>query len=263
MRHQGFTLVELSVVIAIIALLAGGIVMGKSVMRAAELRTVLSTLDEYTQAIGKFQEKYGELPGDMSRATQVWGAHATCPGSNLTPSVGVETCDGNGDGFIGHNPSVAPTNNWLETYRAWQHLAASGLITGRFTGVPSNTGFPSIAEGVNVADGKVTGTVVAVTRGVDAGNGTVFPSNYGNYLEFGKVSAPSGTTSWSSGGAISGKELFNLDAKIDDGLPATGKVMEYRNAARPECVSSDDPATAIYRRDLDVRSCHIIYKTGY
>lgn len=271
MRIRGFTLLELSVVLTIISLLAGGVVAGKSIMRAAEIRTILSTLDEYTQAIGHFQEKYEELPGDMSRATQVWGAHGTCPGSSATPSTGLETCDGDGNGLITHTTLVA-LPNWLETYRAWQHLAAAGMIEGRFIGVPlNNTMDFSLGINANIPDGKVPGMGVAIQHYVStAVAGIRFASDYGNVLEYGALFRETVVNNgiWPIGGAMSGREMFNFDTKVDDGRPGFGKIMTFVNGfytARglAPCTSDNDPSLANYVLTTNERTCHIIYKTGY
>jgi prepilin-type N-terminal cleavage/methylation domain-containing protein len=260
MRPRGFSLLELSVVLTIISLLAGGVIAGKSVMRAAEIRTIMSSLQEYNKALASFVEKYGELPGDMSNATTIWGSHATCPGSYLTPSVNFETCNGDGNGQVTHNSTVA-SPNWLETYRAWQHMSASGLIFGKFTGVPSAVGNPNVSIGVNIPRGGVSGMGITMQQGSNAGGWPWFPSDYNLVFEYGAVA--SGAMTWTTGGALTGGEMFNFDSKIDDGRPSTGRVMELVGSARPSCVTTDVVATAQYIQSSTQRTCHIIFKTGY
>ena len=64
-KDTGFTLIELSIVLVIIGLIVGGIVAGKDMIRAAELRALLSQKDKFTSAVNIFKGKYNAVPGDM------------------------------------------------------------------------------------------------------------------------------------------------------------------------------------------------------
>ena len=88
-----FSLVELSIVLVILGLLTGGILTGQSLIRAAEMRSIVTELQRYQTAARSFQDKYFALPGDMRNATDFWGA----PGNNLancpaTAGTGTQTC---------------------------------------------------------------------------------------------------------------------------------------------------------------------------
>src|SRR4051812_42899143 len=120
-KRSGFTLVEIAVVMAIVALLAGGVIVGQSMIRASQVRSVVSDLTRYSQAVQNFRDKYNSLPGDFSGATALWGVESgACPNGTGTPP---QTCDGNGNGNI---------DNYQESLRAWQHLANSGFIDGSY-----------------------------------------------------------------------------------------------------------------------------------
>ena len=71
-NHQsGFTLIELSIVLVIVGLIVGGVLVGRDLIKAAELRKQVSQLNEYTTAANTFMIKYGSLPGDVPYATRV------------------------------------------------------------------------------------------------------------------------------------------------------------------------------------------------
>jgi prepilin-type N-terminal cleavage/methylation domain-containing protein len=74
---SGFTLVELSIVLMIIGLLVSGILVGKDMIRAAELRSITSEKDQFQTAVNLFKNKYLGLPGDLSNATAFWGVMPT------------------------------------------------------------------------------------------------------------------------------------------------------------------------------------------
>jgi prepilin-type N-terminal cleavage/methylation domain-containing protein len=111
MKQTGFTLLELSIVIAIIGLIAGGLVAGTSLIRAAQIRAVLTQKTEFSTAVIAFNLKYNELPGDMVNATKIWGTAAACPGDETTPSTDETTCDGDGDGEIDYYYYPGPVDS--------------------------------------------------------------------------------------------------------------------------------------------------------
>ena len=132
----GFTLIELSIVLVIIGLIVGGVLVGRDMIRAAELRSIVTDVERYKTAVFTFQEKYNALPGDMADATSIWGvASGGCPNGARS---GTQTCDGDGNG------QVMP---WVpEVFLFWQHLSNAGLIAGQFSGVdgPANDGYHSV-----------------------------------------------------------------------------------------------------------------------
>ena len=68
-KNQGFTLVELSIVLVILGLLVGGVLTGQSLIRAAELRTVSTQYATFSTAVNTFRDKYFTIPGDMTNAS--------------------------------------------------------------------------------------------------------------------------------------------------------------------------------------------------
>lgn len=108
-RHNGFSLVELSIVLVILGLLTGGILAGQSLIRASELRSVGNDVGRFYTATQSFRDKYFALPGDMAIATQIWGTQDNTPGTcKTTPSTTILTCNGDGNGQILH---TAPGSN--------------------------------------------------------------------------------------------------------------------------------------------------------
>ncbi|MFM7859741.1 MAG: type II secretion system protein, partial [Flammeovirgaceae bacterium] len=68
--NKGFTLAEISIVIMIIGLLVSGILVGQDMIRAAEMRSILTEKDKIVTKVNLFRNKYLALPGDMSNATE-------------------------------------------------------------------------------------------------------------------------------------------------------------------------------------------------
>jgi prepilin-type N-terminal cleavage/methylation domain-containing protein len=65
----GFTLIEMSLVLVIIALIVGGILVGQDLIKAAEARAQISQIEKYNSAVNTFRAKFQAIPGDMAVAT--------------------------------------------------------------------------------------------------------------------------------------------------------------------------------------------------
>lgn len=89
--RSGFSLVELSIVLVILGLLTGGVLGGRALIRAAELRAITQEKEAFVTAVNTFRAKYNALPGDMRNATQFWGRADTgafsgqCAAPNTAP----------------------------------------------------------------------------------------------------------------------------------------------------------------------------------
>ncbi|MCE2927715.1 MAG: prepilin-type N-terminal cleavage/methylation domain-containing protein [Rickettsiales bacterium] len=193
-QAKGFTLVEISVVLIIIGLIIGGIVFGSSLIRSAEIKSVMSDFEKFDAAVVTFKLKYDGLPGDITNATSFF------------PVV----TDGNGDGRI----------SWLtgDTQSAWQELALAGLIQGSFSG----TGATLTRQ--NAPTGFADRAVFAIYFIDNISTAGIATANMwtGNYLE---IVRPGVSLSSDGRGIIPSLDALAMDVKIDDGRPATGRVL--------------------------------------
>ena len=229
---KGFTLIELSAVLTVVALLAGGILVGQSMFRQSQIMSAITDEQRYVKAALAFRDKYASLPGDMGNAQSYWGTSSSCTTSSTQAQTA--TCNGNGDGLINSNSCPGATAKPYENFYAWQHLADAGFIQGSYTGAQGTNAANDNEPGLNVPAARLTnagfewiGTDNSATV-VEPGAGNAsyamnshFPmSTYQQYLLFGGRSgydllAP----------ALSGSEASGIDAKIDDGLPGSGSVV--------------------------------------
>lgn len=95
---NGFTLVELSIVLVIVGLLIGGILVGQSLIESAKLNRVISQLSQYDVAVTTFYTKYKQLPGDSNLFDTTWG--------------------------WAYNNDKVTDGSCYECGRAWRHLSA-------------------------------------------------------------------------------------------------------------------------------------------
>lgn len=224
--ERGFSLVELSIVLVILGLLTGGILSGQSLIRAAEIRNVITDTQRYYAAIHAFKDKYFALPGDMTNATKFWGNIQGSASDNYTASCynapsadGKATCNGNGDGWI-----YTGTPDAEEQTLAWQHLASAGLISGAFGGGanPASIIIPSGTLPLVPPSKANTNSVWRILQANNAASTTSFALPRANYLIIYKYPAPIFS--------LRPEEAWNIDTKVDDGKPATGALLNYKGS---------------------------------
>ncbi|MFM9889335.1 MAG: type II secretion system protein [Rickettsiales bacterium] len=259
--NRGFSLVELSIVLVILGLLTGGILAGQSLIRAAELRAVSTEYSKYVTALGTFRDKYFAMPGDMSNATKFWLTATTCPGTSASPSTGTATCDGDGDGALAPN-----TANSNELFRAWQHLANAGLIEGNYTGVANSTTASNsdILFGTNIPKSKMSnsGWMLYTFGDVPASSTIYFEGSYGSILFFGA----SNPTCCPTSANLKPEEMWNVDTKLDDGKPGTGKVvtLEQNINCHDQTPGAGNLAgVASYALSVNATTCSMIFRNVF
>lgn len=272
---RGFTLIELSIVIVIVALLVGGVLVGRSLINASQLRAVTTEVNAYISALSTFRDKYNALPGDLPNAVQYWGAVAggTAEGPNTTcanlttGSSGTATCNGDNNGYIESRCGTSFGTRNYEWFRAWQHLANAGLVTGAFSGVVGPNDNEQAIIGVNVPASKLVGggwTLRGMPTGAQmCGNTNAFLSSgalpnmrYGNPLFFGGSNGSQSTIR----PILTPEDAHAIDAKIDDALPRSGNTVSWSNAQNPGCLDAGEVA---YEVTNEAISCALVILTGY
>lgn len=288
MQHRsGFTLLELSVVIVIIALIIGGIVASQNMINNAKLQAAMAEQDMYAKAIREFADKYQAMPGDMNNAATVWGTDVTggtCPANTARTALSATstdnrlTCNGNGDGMIGNWTNGATTNivtlntagatlaataSEFEWYRAWQHLSNANLIDGMYTGVRAAATTTVGALRVNIPASKVTPagwTLLHVANSAD--NNWFFIPASGHVLLLGAA-----TAAIADGAALLPADALNIDTKLDDGMPLSGNIRTNRSvhsASQALCVNAGTITTTTYTATYTTAAaCNLYFFLGF
>jgi prepilin-type N-terminal cleavage/methylation domain-containing protein len=231
--HQGFTLIELSIVLVVIGLIVGGILVGQNLISAAAVRAQITQIEKYQTATVTFREKYGYLPGDITpqAVTQF----------NFTASPTRAGVQGSGDGngeLDGNDAGNFLAYSWMqsgENLFFWEDLSANAsLIEGRLNsaygvyGLPgsSNACTSSTACSAYFPSSKIGGgAFVYVYSGYAA---SCCPSITGfgpNFFGVSFINSISNSEINGGAPALTVAQAAAIDAKIDDGKPTAGNVL--------------------------------------
>jgi prepilin-type N-terminal cleavage/methylation domain-containing protein len=112
-KQNGFSFIEISIVLVIIGLLLGGTLKGQELITGARVRHLVAQQDDIRAAYYGFLDRYRALPGDYI------AARANIPNCNACEN-------GNGNGQILTNGAI------LEYVAAWSHLSKAGFIAGSY-----------------------------------------------------------------------------------------------------------------------------------
>ena len=190
-QNKGFSLVELSIVIIIMGLLVASVTVGKDLIKAAQLRGLISQLHGFDTQVSTFQLKYNSLPGDISNANK----------------RGLGTHNGDGDGVIEDGTSDAtPDTISYEISYFWEHLNKAGFADGAY-------------------DGDETNGIVGQTfpKAKHGGGITVYGVSGLNYFHIGIGDANGTNQNFID--TLVPEDAFSVDNKIDDGFPLKGNMV--------------------------------------
>ncbi len=237
-KNAGFTLVELSIVLVIIGLLVGGILAGADLIKAAKNGKIISEREQIMTAMNTFYLKYNCIPGDCY---------------NISTYLSGET-NGDGDELI---EAASAASGPAEIFAAWKQLAAAGLYPGTFSGLNGAGNASHHATiGTNIPGSKaISKAGYCFHPGQTlSGNSTYWDGTYSNGVYAGKET----TNFINDGNALKPADAFNIDKKIDDGIPGIGKVRSIY-ASIGSCATSGSaynaPSASAYYITNDSIAC--------
>lgn len=243
-HRDGFSLIEVSIVIVIIGLLVGGITVAQGMIEGARMQAVGKERAGLLSANHMFQEKYYSLPGDFKAAEGLWGQVAAGCANFSATGLKAGTCNGNGSGKL----------STQETWGFWHHIALAGLMTHGYAGVHTAASV-AIVAGANTPQSEWADNAGWVVNyvGLKSSDATYYDGNYGHVLILGDTSLVS-----AENGVMSGEQMTKLDVKFDDGEAATGDIRAVKITFASGCVSASDYVTT-----NDDPGCSVVWLTDF
>ncbi len=229
-KNSGFTLVELSIVLIVIALVVAGILSSQTLIQNAKLLSVYDDINKFSTAFSSFRDSYKATPGDLGNL----------PGASFN-NVGTARNNGMIDWNIVLNDG---TNQTTESTLFWQHLFIAGL--NNFNPKFSSTYTEEV--GKDYAPSKITG----------AGYQPYSWNNFGyaHAITF-------RTTNDVANPSLSASEAFFLDSKYDDGKPLTGSIQFnlYWATLAPyaDCLVAGNQDYKVDVATADKKSCNLFF----
>ncbi|MDD5030540.1 MAG: prepilin-type N-terminal cleavage/methylation domain-containing protein [Rhodoferax sp.] len=184
-RQSGFTLVEIAIVLVIIGLLLGGVLKGQELIDQSKIKRVVNDFNNIGAAYDTYKDRYRYVPGDDPNAATRW---TTAVGGAAPANAG------GGNGTITATLAQVLTGGNVEAGYVWQHLRASGLVSGDMTTAARSYTPEQTPFGSNYGFGS-----------------TVDVMGFGAGVQVFCASLPP-------------KAAEQLDRQLDDGRPGTGKI---------------------------------------
>ena len=201
-KQNGFTLVEIAIVLVVIGLLLGGVLKGQELIEASRIKSMAKDLNGYSTLFMAYQDRYRGVPGDDSTAAVTADAAtgvAAAPASYSARGWGTYAASASaGTGLIGAATILTTPAEFAapsgENLLAIQALRMSGFLTGDGTS--------------KTPPANAVGGVIGFTNTV---------------MNFGGVNVVCYT-------GLNGKQASAIDRLLDDGVNTTGNVRSDTSA---------------------------------
>ena len=213
-KNEGFTLIEIAIVLVVIGLLLGGVLKGQEIINNAKVKSYAADFRNIPVTLYGYQDRFKASPGDDANVT-----------SHLIGATKAQNPAGaQGNGVVDGPWDTTDATN--ESCLFWQHVRLANLAPGSTIvdcASPNSSYFPKNTNGGRIGIQSNAGLVTITDR--IPGTYIVCSNN------------------------IPGQFVPQLDALLDDGNPQTGSVRAILQSAIPGPSST---ATVVEANPADV-----------
>lgn len=252
--QRGASLLEIAIAAGVMGLFLGMVLTVVNMTQAAASRNTANLIQSYDSAVGTFRLKYVELPGDARPET--------ARSYNFAERVG-GAGHGDGNGMVEGCERGIAASLGCENALFWRDLSQVGLIGG----VPFHRATDAAVDGTTAIYLTSDYLPISPFRGL----GHIFMTAPGgqNHYYLGRFATVGKDGAVTTDGAITPKEARDLDDKIDDGKPASGRMRSMAGIARydvplgtPEATGCMDQDRA-YDTSVNTLRCQVIIRSGF
>ena len=253
-NKSAFSLIELSIVLIIIGLLVAGVTGGSSLIKSAELRSVIDEARGYNIAVNSFYNQFDALPGDFEK-------HIGTTGNAADYAVSDQ-----GDGndrieFIndGESSTVGAGSDVTEGIIAWSHLINSDILDKTLTiekadaSYADSTATTALTCNVELPESKIKDGCWVFDYIVDATNGDQNVVILTAGVAASTTGAATVATNATTVGVIINSDALSIDTKMDDGVADTGDV-------RGVAAACDDVSAGVYDTTDTTKACSLSFE---
>lgn len=203
-NQDGFTLVEISIVMIIVGLLIGGTFGGMKLIENMQVNKTVQDLKSVESAALTFKDTYGRLPGDIVNPA------ARLPNCTVAPCATGGNGDRRLDASLGTDDAIAATN---ERFTFWQHLQAADLVS---LGVKNTTD-------MNFGEGQPEAAIGGGARVTSREGAMGFCNTQFQGSHITVTGIASGALNVAD--SVSCSNIESVDRKMDDGVVSGGNVL--------------------------------------
>lgn len=232
--EQGFTLVELAIVMIIIGLLIGGVLQGQNLITNARVLSVTNEIESIDAGVATFREAYGGWPGDLEDA-----------------DIRLRNCEdecvaGDGDNQVGPDNVFDGGTADDENDAFFLQLAAADIVTSVDPSATDDD-FGGMYPVSDLGGGYLIGYSTGGSNGIpDQTDDDIIQGHYLGLMTDSGFDLEDG--------GFPPSLTARIDRKLDDGFPEEGNV---RAAGQDDCTDTGGDGQIIYNEGEQANQCNL------